>query len=212
MYKTRKFKKNYQSILARYSPYWRGTAVCKCHNVVANLTIQNREESILKIAFVGDVKHDITKPKAKKMTGEPRAAAIEDYKIKNNTPSKHHRDKLTEIKAESFQSGDRSGAGVTYGTMKCIRAAAKRKDQFDKNLYTSISHMQHSIAQDDEDKSIRLGHKWRKCFGYICFGYIQLCNLTKDVNLVLFNEASVRLYHKLAGMICRARVLISTGV
>ena len=36
-------------------------------------------------------------------------------------------------------------------------------------------------------------HMWRKLFGYI-----QHFNLTKNINLVLFNEASVRLYHKLA--------------
>lgn len=163
------FKRNYikkENSRKITSPYWRGTAVCKYNDVVAHLKIQNREENVLEITFIGDVNHNITTPKVKRVTGICRSAAIEDYESKNTlTPSKHYRDKLIELNAESFQSGNRSG--VTHGTMKGIRAAAKRKSQFDKNLYTSISHLQHSIKKNDEDNAIRLGHMWRKCFGYV---------------------------------------------
>jgi hypothetical protein len=45
----------------------------------------------------------------------------------------------------------------------------------------------------DEDAAIELGHTWRKFFGYI-----QLCNVTPELNIVLFNEASVRIFHNLS--------------
>jgi hypothetical protein len=59
------------------SPYWRGTVACKHQDVVARLTIQDRDENILKIELIGDVKHNKTKPKAAKMVGERHATAIQ---------------------------------------------------------------------------------------------------------------------------------------
>ena len=174
-------------------PFWRGTVACKHEDVVAHLTIQARDENILKIEFTGDVNHDITKPKATKMVGERRATAIHEYEQSNATPSKYHRDKLVELPSESFQAGNRSGVGISHSTTRNIRAAAKRKTQFGENLLTAISYLQQSIAREDEQNAIDVGHMWRKLFGYI-----QHFNLTNNINLVLFNEASVRLYHEIA--------------
>ena len=63
---------------------------------------------------------------------------------------------------------------------------AKKKTQIDKNLFTAISYLQQSIEREDENAT-EVRHMWRKLFGYI-----QHFNLTKNINLVLFNEASVR--------------------
>jgi hypothetical protein len=190
------FKRNYikrDNSRKTSCPYWRGTVVCKHEDVVSHLTIQDREQNILRIEFIGDVKHDITKPKATKMLGEQRATAIQEYERTNTTPSKYHRDKLVELPSEAFQAGNRSGVGVSHSTIKNIRAAAKKKTQFDKNLCTAISCLQQSVSREDEEDALKVGHMWRKLFGYI-----QHFNLTNNINLVLFNEASVRVYHELA--------------
>jgi hypothetical protein len=64
------------------------------------LTIQDCDEIIPKIELIGDVKHDITKPKAAKMVGERHATAVQEYKEKNAMPSKYHRNKLVEFPSE----------------------------------------------------------------------------------------------------------------
>ena len=87
--------------------------LCKHENVVSHLTIQDREQNILKIEFIGNVKHDITKPKVTKMLGEQHATAIQEYERTNTTPSKYHRDKL-ELQVEAFQAANYSGDGVLH--------------------------------------------------------------------------------------------------
>ena len=77
--------------------------------------------------------------------------------------------------------------------MKGIKSEAKRKHQSDSNLPKSLCELEASIAKKDEEDAIKLGHTWRKFFGYI-----QMCNITQDLNIVLFNESSVRIYHELS--------------
>ena len=77
--------------------------------------------------------------------------------------------------------------------MKGIKTAAKSKYQSDNNLTKSLSDLSIAIAREDEDRAIKLQHTWRKFFGYI-----QMCNMSPEINIVLFNEASVRIYHELS--------------
>ena len=56
------FKRNYikrDNSRTGGCPFWRGTVACKHEDVVAHLTIQARNENILKIEFTGDVNHAI---------------------------------------------------------------------------------------------------------------------------------------------------------
>ena len=77
--------------------------------------------------------------------------------------------------------------------MKGIKEEANKKHQSDKNVAKSLSDLQVTIANEDERNAIKLGQTWRKFFGYI-----QMCNIKPDLNIVLLNEASVRLYHELS--------------
>ncbi len=68
---------------------------------------------------------------------------------------------------------------------------ANKQHQSDSNLAKSLLELQVTIANQDEKDGIKLGQMCRKFFGYI-----QLCNIKPDLNIVLFNEALVR--HKLS--------------
>ncbi|CAB3989112.1 Hypothetical predicted protein [Paramuricea clavata] len=77
--------------------------------------------------------------------------------------------------------------------MKGIKSESKKKHQSCKNLAKSLCELEASMKLKDEDAAIELGDTWRKFFGYI-----QLCNVTPELNIVLFNEASVRIFHDLS--------------
>lgn len=135
--------------------------------------------------FSGDVEHDVTQPKAKRLTGKPRQKLITEVWKTNCDRSKLHRDGLFDIDADIFSAGLRTGAGVTRATMKGIKSESKKKHQFDANLANTLCELEASIKEEDEADTIRLGHSWRKFFGYI-----QFCNVAADLNIVMFNEAS----------------------
>ena len=175
------------------APFWRGYATCKHGDVNVQLKIADRENGVMEITFSGYVKHDVTLPKAKRITGKERSDIMVDAWKTNDNPSKLHRDRLLDIDADSFSAGNRTGAGVTHGTMKGIKSEAKRKYQSDNNLAKSLYELQVSISTEDEESAVKLGHTFRKFFGYI-----ETCNITQELNIVLFNEASVRLYHELS--------------
>ena len=175
------------------SPYWCGTATCKFGDVSVQLSIQNREDGVLKVRFTGNVCHDITSPKAKNITGSDRTKLIDHAWKSNQEPSKMHRDNLLRIDPDYFSAGVRTGSGLTHGTMKGIKAEAKARHQGDHDLTKSLSQLHDSIAKEDENHAINLGHSWRKFFGYI-----QMYNMSPTINIVLFNEASLRLYHELS--------------
>ena len=158
-----------------------------------NLKIGHEKEGVLEIVFSGDVKHDITQPEAKRITGKTRQTLISEVWKTNNNPSKLHRDSLLSIDSDAFSAGIRTGAGITHGTMRGIKSESKKKHQSDKNLAKSLCDLEASIKQEDEHNAIKLGHTWRKFFGYI-----QLCNVTPELSVVLFNEASVRIFHELS--------------
>ena len=104
-----------------------------------------------------------------------------------------HRDNLLRIDPDYFAAGVRTGSGLTHGTMKGIKAEAKARHQGDHDLTKSLSQLHVSTAKKDENHAINLGHSWRKFFGHI-----QMCNMSPTINIVLFNEASLRLYHELS--------------
>lgn len=190
------FKKNYIKkghSRTKSAPFWRGYATCKHGDVNVQLKIADRENGVMEITFSGYVKHDVTLPKAKRITGKERSDIMVDAWKTNDNPSKLHRDRLLDIDADSFSAGNRTGAGVTHGTMKGIKSEAKRKYQSDNNLAKSLYELQVSISTEDEESAVKLGHTFRKFFGYI-----ETCNITQELNIVLFNEASVRLYHELS--------------
>ncbi len=190
------FKKNYikkQDSRKRNSPYWRGNALCKYGDVGVDLVIEDRDQGVMKIKFSNDVEHDVTNPKAKRISGAKRSDLISDAWKTTANPSKMHRDQLLGIDSDFFAAGIRTGAGITCGTMKGIKEEANKQHQSDSNLAKSLSELQTTIANQDERDAIKLGQTWRKFFGYI-----QLCNIKPDLNIVLFNEASVRLYHELS--------------
>ena len=93
----------------------------------------------------------------------------------------------------AISAGIRTTAGVTHGTMRGIKAESQKKHQSDSHLAKSLCELEASIKSEDEQNAIKLGHTWRKFFGYI-----QLCNVTPELNIALFNEASVRIFHELA--------------
>ena len=56
-------KRNYikkKNSRKKNNPYWSGTAVCKYGDVTSHMTIQKRDENLLKICFKGDVCHDLS--------------------------------------------------------------------------------------------------------------------------------------------------------
>ena len=105
------FKKNYikqENSRKKSSPYWRGHAICKYQDVEVHLRIADKEVGVLEINFSGDVEHDITKPKAKRITGKPRQNLISEVWKTNNNPSKLHRDSLLNIDSDAFSAGIRT--------------------------------------------------------------------------------------------------------
>ncbi|CAB3979111.1 kDa in NOF-FB transposable element [Paramuricea clavata] len=142
------------------SPYWRGTVACKHQDVVAQLTIQDRDKNILKIEFFGDVKHD-NKAKSRK---------------------------------NGWGATCNSSARIRTKKMLCHQNTTGINSlNFHPNHFKLATVLALSKEREDEKNAMELGHMWRKLFGYI-----QHFNLTNNINLVLFNEASVRLYHELA--------------
>ena len=99
------FKKNYikkENSRKKSCPYWRGLAICKYGDVSVQMKIENRNENLLQVRFSGDVCHDVTSAKAKKIAGNVRAERIEHAWETNAEPSKMHRDSLLEIDPNSF--------------------------------------------------------------------------------------------------------------
>ena len=190
------FKKNYikkEYSRKKTSPYWRGNAVCKYGDVHVDLMIENREQGVLKIKFSNDIEHNVTNPKAKRICGTERSDLLSDAWKTSANPSKMHRDQLLAIDSDFFAAGIRTGAGITSGTMKRVKEEANKKHQSDSDLAKSLSELQVIISNDDEKNAVKLGQTWRKFFGYI-----KMCNIKPDLNIALFNEASVRLYHELS--------------
>ena len=135
------FKKNYikqEDSRKKEAPYWRGHAVCKYRDVKVQLKIADKEKGVLEILFSGDVKHDITQPKAKRIKGQLRQNLISEVWKTNDNPSKLHRDSLLNIDSDAFSAGVRTGAGVTHGTMRGIKSESKKKHQSDINLVCVI--------------------------------------------------------------------------
>ena len=93
---------------------------------------------MLEIFFSGDVEHDITKPKAKRITGQPRQMLLSEVWKTNNNPSKLHRDSLLNVESDAFAAGIRTGAGVTLGAMRGIKSESKKKHQSDSNFAKSL--------------------------------------------------------------------------
>ena len=161
------FKKNYIKkghSRTKSAPFWRGYATCKHGDVNVQLKIADRENGVMEITFSGDVKHDVTLPKAKRITGKERSDIMVDAWKTNDNPSKLHRDRLLDIDADSFSAGNRTGAGVTHGTMKGIKSEAKRKYQSDNNLAKSLYELQVSISTEDEESAVKLMAYVQKIF------------------------------------------------
>ncbi|CAB4026800.1 Hypothetical predicted protein [Paramuricea clavata] len=98
-------RKNYikqENSRKKSSPYWRGHAICKYQDVEVHLRIADKEEGVLEINFSGDVEHDVTQPKAKRITGKPRQKLISEVWKTNNNPSKLHRESLLNIDSMPF--------------------------------------------------------------------------------------------------------------
>ncbi len=78
---------------------------------------------------------------------------------------------MLNIDSDAFSAGIRTGSGVTHGTMRGIKSESMKRHQSDGNIAKSLCELEASMKQEDEEHAIKLGHTWRKFFGYI-----QLCN------------------------------------
>ena len=83
--------------------------------------IEDRDQGVIKIKFSNDVEHDVTNPKAKRISGTKRSDLISDAWKTTANPSKMHLDQLLGIDSNFFAAGIRTGAGITCGTMRGIK-------------------------------------------------------------------------------------------
>ena len=92
------------------------------------------------------------------------------------------------ISPEEYAAGKRGPSTSTLGT---IKQQSKIADGMVPDLRLSIDKVREEIKKADEENAINLCQENRKFFGYI-----QFCNIAKEVNIALFTEGSLRWYHE----------------
>ena len=89
---------------------------------------------------------------------------------------------------EEYAAGKRCPSTSTLGT---IKQQSKIADGMLPDLRLSIDKVREEIKKADEENAINLCQENRKFFGYV-----QFCNIAKEVNIALFTEGSLRWYHE----------------
>ena len=88
------------------------------------------------------------------------------------------------ISPEEYAAGKRGPSTSTLGT---IKQQSKIADGMVPDLRLSIDKVREEIKKADEENAINLCQENRKFFGYV-----QFCNIAKEVNIALFTEGSLR--------------------
>ena len=92
------------------------------------------------------------------------------------------------ISPEEYAAGKRGPSTSTLGT---IKQQSKIADGMVPDLCLSIDKLREEIKKADEENAINLCQENRKFFGYV-----QFCNIAKEINIALFTEGSLRWYHE----------------
>ena len=171
--------------------FWSGRAVCtfttwKCF---AELNIQNQQNPVLEIIWKNNISHNIAEMKKRKLTGQKRSDFHAKFKASDTAPSKTVRQRLASLSSESYSSGKRE---VTQTTLSQIKYEASQQSS-SEDLLTNLNDLRRKIKDEDETQAVKVAQQNRTFFGYI-----QHCNISKDVNIVLTREGLIRWMHETA--------------
>eukprot|EP00111_Clytia_hemisphaerica_P014785 TCONS_00043590-protein len=179
------------------SSYW--VAKAKCTFVDCNcrveITQEDKESLELVFHFIGDINHNVTKPKSRKINGEARKQVKSKFlKEPNHSAAGNYRKSLASIPSDVFASGNRDRVGTSKKVHQKIRSEVNIELNGINNLHKNLCDLQRRLAEDDKSMSQKLDLKFRKIFGFIQ----RFIVTDTEFKLVMFEEKHVRLYHNTA--------------
>ena len=191
------FKKHYlrKSASRKPSPYFRCEATCKVEGCDCKVKITINEESDCfgKSVFIGNVNHKTGALAFRQIKGEKRSLEKQTYKNNINIPpSKIFKEKISNIDAEVYVSGNRNDCS-TNKVHQNIKNEVKKQKTSLTNIHSDLMTLQEELKNKDEQEALSLCHDFRRMFGYI-----QDFSITNDhIKVLLFDEGMIRIYHQI---------------
>ena len=177
------------------TPYFRGKAKCTMANCtcIANIKITDELDDEMKINFSGEICHDVTAPKARRITGEVKGKIKETFSTNRLLPpSTFYRSKLGQVDHKAFQAGNLTEVGTSPRAFQTIKSKTKCERSSIAAMHENLGRLSKSIAKDDERSALSLGHKNRRFYGYV--ENFMITN--NEIRITLPDESMVRLYHE----------------
>ena len=127
--------------------------------------------------------------KKRKLTEQKRSDFRANFKASDTAPSKTLRQRLASLSSYSYSSEKREVTKTTWSQMKYEAS----RQSGSEDLLTNLNDLRRKIKDEDETHGIKVAQQNRTFFVYI-----QHCNISKDVNIVLTREGSIRWMHETA--------------
>ena len=115
------------------------------------------------------------------------------YKNNINIPSsKTFKEKISNIYAEVYVSGNRNDCG-TNKVHQNIKNDVKKQKTSLTNIHSDLMTLQKELKNKDKQETLSLCHDFRGMFGYI-----QDFSITNNhIKVLLFDEGMIRIYHQI---------------
>ena len=157
------------------------------------ITINEKSGRFGKTVFIGNVNHKTGALAFRQIKGEKRSMEKQTYKNNINIPpSKIFKEKISNILAEVYVSGNRNDCG-TNKVHQNIKNEVKKQKTSLTNIHSDLMTLQEELKDKDEQEALSLCHDFRRMFGYI-----QDFSITSDhIKVLLFDEGITRIYHQI---------------
>ena len=183
-----------QSASRKSSPYFRCEATCKVEgcDCKVKITINEKSDRFGKSVFIGNVNHKTGALAFRQIKGEKRSLEKQTYKNNINIPpSKIFKEKISNIDAEVYVSGNRNDCS-TNKVHQNIKNEVKKQKTSLTNIHSDLMTLQEELKNKDEE-ALSLCHDFRRMFRYI-----QDVSITNDhIKVLLSDEGMIRIYHQI---------------
>ena len=157
------------------------------------IRVNEKSDRFGKSVFIGNVNHKTGALAFRQIKGEKRSMEKQTYKNNINIPpSKIFKEKISNIHAEVYVSGNRNDCG-TNKVHQNIKNEVKKQKTSLTNIHSDLMTLQEELKDKDEQEALSLCHDFRRMFGYI-----QDFSITSDhIKVLLFDEDMIRIYHQI---------------
>ena len=157
------------------------------------IRVNEKSDRFGKSVFIGNVNHKTGALAFRQIKGEKRSMEKQTYKNNINIPpSKIFKEKISNIHAEVYVSGNRNDCG-TNKVHQNIKNEVKKQKTSLTNIHSDLMTLQEELKDKDEQEALSLCHDFRRMFGYI-----QDFSITSDhIKVLLFDEGITRIYHQI---------------